>query len=538
MNKIIFLFLILSTVILLLPSKILADGGMYRHIITYEKDEWVPINQDEQVCTISYENGKETMIISVKGELEGNETVWIFPVPTKPEKTTIAIIDEFPEFSGYEVKSKVGYEMHEKIPVFALTQVYPIVFYSVYTFSFSAGLGGKGYGTGLEEDTGVTIHEHLEKAGLTAELITTKDENALNDYLKEKNLDLPDESLSLIREYIGKDYSFVISWISDVTKYKQETGGNVLGIKTEFSAGEIYYPLKLTSIYGERKIPVLIYVSGHVSPKIYDEIKDVTKVNYYSGDKQYTKIKINAKSNLFIEDLWIGSFAPPEILFADFILLNPIIFLIIVFALLSCAASILSGFIVFKREVSLNRLGLIGLSNFLTLIGFTIATSISIKEKRKEKNKSYLKFFYLLLGLTVLLFILAFIVRSGGLLLIAILILFLSIITGMLILATSSGKKFGFIVLFSIIFLILTGLFYYYMVNAYPYKVSYGPGECRPRAISWCTTCKTVNWSAPAYPIDEGLAECFSRYFGIDLEADSDCTSVNVKEACAMIGVS
>jgi hypothetical protein len=253
MNKIVSSMLIFSIIFLLFSSNVLADGGLYKHIITYEKDEWVPITQNEQISVINYENGKEILIISVRGELEGNEAAWIFPIPAKPEETTIDIIREFPKFSGYEVKSKVGYELHEKVPIFALTQIYPAIF---YFFTFSGRMGG--YGRVEErwmEDRGIIIYEHLEKGGLTAELVTAEDENKLNAYLKEKKLELPHKSLSLIKEYIGKEYSFIISWVSDIIKYKLETGGNVLAIKAEFPARDLYYPLKLTSVYGGNKNP-------------------------------------------------------------------------------------------------------------------------------------------------------------------------------------------------------------------------------------------------------------------------------------------
>ena len=106
------IYLTLFLSFLLLSSIVLADGGAFIRRPTFERDVWIPITQDEQVSVITYENGKETMIISIEAELESGEIVWIFPVPAKPEQTDIDIVKEFPEFSGYEVKSKVGYEFN------------------------------------------------------------------------------------------------------------------------------------------------------------------------------------------------------------------------------------------------------------------------------------------------------------------------------------------------------------------------------------------------------------------------------------------
>ncbi|MEM7825314.1 MAG: hypothetical protein QW412_00450 [Candidatus Aenigmatarchaeota archaeon] len=88
---------------------------------------------------------------------------------------------------------------------------------------------------GFEEERGVVIHEHLEKAGISVELVTAEDSSKFLSYLNEKGLVLPN---SLIGEYIGKKYSFVVGWISDVEKYKIETEGSLLGLKIEFPTKE------------------------------------------------------------------------------------------------------------------------------------------------------------------------------------------------------------------------------------------------------------------------------------------------------------
>ena len=55
--------------------------------------------------------------------------------------------------------------------------------------------------------------------GLTSELITAKHDVALYTYLANKGLELPVESMAVIEGYIGQEYSFVVSWISDVEEF-------------------------------------------------------------------------------------------------------------------------------------------------------------------------------------------------------------------------------------------------------------------------------------------------------------------------------
>jgi len=460
---VLFLTLLLST------PKAFADGGSW--IITYGQDRWIVNNQNKQIGIIDYKDGNEELTILINSELTGDEAVWIFPIPAKPEESTIDIVEEIPRFSGYEVKSKIGYEINKMYPTVILSQLYtyPALFYHFFLSSMTAG-GGTWEGYGKEK--GVTIHEHLERAGLITELVTTEDENKLNDYLREKSLNLPQQSLSLIKEYVGKDYSFVVSWVSDIEKYKRETGGSTLGVKTIFPTDELYYPLKLTSIYGDRRISIVIYVLGRVSPKIYSSIKRDTKVNYYLGNERYTKIKINSRADHLIDDLWISRYTPIEILFADLIVINPLVFMIIIFALCSVAASIISGLIVFRASIPIKRLAFLGLWNFTTLLGFFIATYVFLREKKEKIRKLGIFIFISLINLSLVLPCFVFYFPSFQFLRFSALILISSWMLCLILLVKLGLKRLGFVILFSIIFLFLTGMFYYAVMTVYPYKVS------------------------------------------------------------------
>jgi len=455
--------IVLFLVSMVLVPSVLADGGAY---ITYGEEGWVPANQTLQLGIIDYKDGKEELTITINAELNGSRGVWIFPIPAKPEQITVDIVKKIPKFSGYDVRSRVGYEIYKLYPLMMFSQVYttPYVYVmEVYT------AGGGGY-EGYREDTGVTIHGHLERAGLITELVTTEDENKLNDYLKEKNLNLPQQSLSLIKDYIGKDYSFVVSWISDIEKYKQETGGNTLGVKTIFPTDELYYPLKLTSIYGNRAVPIFIYVFGHVSPNIYRGIKGKTKIDYYAGNVRYTKIRINSLANSLTRDLWISRRTPVDILFTDLILINPIVFMIIIFATCSIAASIISGHFVFKGSVSLKKFIFLGLCNFFTLLGFLIAVYLIIKEKGKKINRLLVGVFVLTILTLLLSIYFMYSIISNAIIVLFLVTLLSSIVLGLIILAKIGPKRLLYVIAFSITFLLLLWTFCSKIIAVYSYK--------------------------------------------------------------------
>jgi hypothetical protein len=75
-----------------------------------------------------------------------------------------------------------------------------------------------------EISDGVTVYESIEKIGLTTELVSAVNGSSLTEYITSKGLNLPESSKSILDEYTGKEYSFVISWISDIEKFKQEQG--------------------------------------------------------------------------------------------------------------------------------------------------------------------------------------------------------------------------------------------------------------------------------------------------------------------------
>ena len=485
-----------------------ADGGMiiYNPIIS----DWDIKNIDQQLCAINYENGIENMILSVKVDgLGGEKAVWIFPVPAKPDNIVIDIIKDFPRLWGYNIKDEANEKFSSALLLMQLSQIYPSLFIggSIFFRPMSAEIGAPlqtlgGLTRGVSG--GVIIHEHVEKMGLTTELITSEKGDVLYDYLKEKELEIPSNFKSILEEYIGQDYSFVISWISDIEEFKKgqeeayfmemvEKWGNPdeiinsieysinsaktekekfektlerfhyfldkyeiiknpegdwenwdeysepikkefkgylkysmdskysIGLYITFPTDKIYFPLKLTSVYENLEIPILICVMGYITPELYPEIKDTAlagishyteteerQVNYFFEENyyvpkelssffngqteienfKYTVIKIDKPSKYLTEDLWMKNSVPFSIALADFISKYSLILGIILFIFISCLASLFSGMIIFRKDKpSKKKFISFGLWNFLTLIGLSIASYLTKIDNEFTQNK-------------------------------------------------------------------------------------------------------------------------------------------------------
>jgi hypothetical protein len=453
-------------------------------------DRWDYGVETNQYAFIKHTGGKQEMIISVGfDEVSSKGMVWLFPIPSKPENMKISIVDSVPTLSGEEVskKAKAYLDIYKK--VYSYSQIYPIISkvnFSNRNHSSLDSLGG-GFGESNinESSIDVVVHNHIEKDGIVSEVVTAKTSSSLYDYLKSKGMSIEPGSVPVLKQYIGKDYSFVVSWIDtsqddsllgivmmgfpnyyskvdypgffalveelkkdypefgasdDLLSYLQSPeGASVLkdlllkvkadpslirvdnadleslsneslghqqrGLSVTFPTKDIYFPLLPTSVYGDEVVPLTIYVSGHVSPKVFKDIKSFTDVSYYVNhinivdnmlwgygyseflEKQkmegveYTKIVINAPSKYFTNDLWMETKAPIKAYYPSLVAKHMPEAGIIIFLLSSVIAGLIAGMILFK-DLRRRPLGiiLISLFNSLSIIGLITAV-LAIRTK-------------------------------------------------------------------------------------------------------------------------------------------------------------
>lgn len=429
-----FFSVLLVTIGLLSPPTICADGMIIKP--DPYSDRWDYINENNQQAFINYQDGLEKMIISVGLEEAERDVVWIFPVPADPNKIGLDIFKELPKLSGEEISLTAKKNFSNLNSVLQSTQVYTIPFILVKHF-LGYSTTGKGFGRGLEMTSGkidekapnLIIHTHLEKEGVTSEIITAKTADALYDYLKGWGLNIKSGSVPILDYYIGKEFSFLASWITPqellpTSNYQADyrppygieevTRSPVTqrGVFVTFPTQKIYYPLVPTSVYGNTIVPATIRVLGHVSPKIFADLKGYASVEYFTDKKsspstdlkdffgknpwnlKYTKIEIRAPSRLLTNDLWINPQAPLKTYYSTFVAKHPgICFLVLLFF-----SSMLAGmftapivFVEFRNKEALLKFGRLGLSNCLSLIGLSIATLLTKTKKITEEMVPLLK---------------------------------------------------------------------------------------------------------------------------------------------------
>lgn len=411
-KKIFFFFMHL----LFFTSVVYGDGGVFIRDITKELYDILRIGT--QIAEINYKDGYQNLKILINLHSDelykfGKGTiVWIFPVPSNPENITIDIEKEsrpwrLINYSPIDIKDIFYREFKTDLSSIYLfyTCTFPLIYFTYDYIRYYRALSS------YSQSEDITIHHRIKKFNLVAELISTKNAESLYNYLKEKNLLLPHEAKPLMEEYVGKNYSFVIAWSDE----EQETiypkrefilsDINILYLSITFPTEKIYFPLKMTRIYGELKIPIRIHVGEYVRPNIYEKIKRFSKVKYlYDGS---TLIEINTEAKNLMDDLWMIREKPLFVDIIENLQKNSTILLLFVFALSSMMSSLISGYLTLdiKRDKRhFINFSLMGLFNFSTIIGFTIASYYLIVKKSRlvDKNEKHKFLFFVIISFALL----------------------------------------------------------------------------------------------------------------------------------------
>lgn len=375
-------------------------------------DRWDFSDEKNQQAFINYDNGMQKMIISVGFDAKDNkDAVWLFPVPSDPNKVAIDVVTSLPSFGGEEITLKARSNLEAVRSSLQMTQIYTIPFLGLSRYSLGSSVVYEGAISSTKSandsvETDVVVYEHVEKEGISSEIITAKTANGLFDYLKGKGLKIESGSISVLDNYIGKDYSFIASWISAPDKITStEYQSAQRGVYVTFPTTDIFFPLLPTSVYGSKVVPATIRIIGHVTPKVFQDIKSFTLTSYYMNgsdwyadeslrgfygenyyDINYTKIDIDAPSKYLTDDLWISNSVPIKTYYSSFVATYPTAVTIILLVVSSILTGILAGWICFKDlRKNIVKLGLIGLSNCLSVFGLIITTML-ISSKTEDNN--------------------------------------------------------------------------------------------------------------------------------------------------------
>ncbi len=419
--------------LLLLIPAVYGDGCVFRPPPDMGQP-WLLGDEEQQFAAIKYDKGIQELLIGIDTGDSYNEAVWLFPIPGNPENIDIDILKGFPQFMGEDIEVGLKEILIAPYASFAASQLWPI------PFTLLSRIGGFSKMADFASiQGGAEVHQSVTRRGLTLELVTAKNIVEFEEYLASKDLILPTELSPVLKsEYLGEDYSFVVGFITDIKEFNEDNvvargyrrdGYNQfkVGAYVKFPTEKMFFPLKPTSVYGNKKVPAAIYVIGYVSPELFPGLEeevtyrkgrvtfDLELERFFSDEEytlndhireyyfdenykrmetrdvtvgfassvEYTRILINGKSNAYVNDLYIEDKVPAKISYFNFLRRNTGLIAIIIFAISSCLASFIAGSIYYKSQKK-SLLFYLGLFNFATLFGYGFASSSFIKSRKNE----------------------------------------------------------------------------------------------------------------------------------------------------------
>jgi hypothetical protein len=453
---------ILALLLLLLVSaSVWADGMVIR-------PDSMPIYQQNQQAFINYENGKENLfvLVNLRDQLPTNQkTVWIFPLPAKPEEIEINNLKGFPVLAGKEIKKQAQENLYLLEGYMAITAATPLTIFILPFWMISTTTIGMApnMATSQERGTalpGLTIFQHIDRYGIATEVIKADDVQRFKSYLKARGTNLSNDAEPFLEEYMGKDYSFIVSWISNVGTEQSDNANpdsynnqypyygynnqypyygykNPIGVFIQFPTSDIYFPLKPTAYYGNNSFPVTINIAGFKEPEIYSNIREKTTIGHYNEkflnhtiqeeetlkaifngtipeSLQYTRISINTSANYFTQDLSIpsGEAITPHVL--DSINQTWLLWMLLIFFLLAYLAANLTNRLYLHQSLQPKELATLAITNFFTVFITGLALGLMKKQKFKvpEKESGFSKkaafllvYEGIFLGFAILLFV-------------------------------------------------------------------------------------------------------------------------------------
>jgi len=206
--------------VLFIPAAVSADG-----MIITPPNFWG--RETDQKAAIFYDQGIETMVVSIKFEGNAKDFGWIIPVPNKPTVTkgSQKLFTALAELTQAQLPTRAG------LP------------------DMSQGLGGA-------QKQPVTVVEEKTIEYYDVKILTSTDKEALTKWFKDNNFNFPETASYILDSYINNNWYFVAMKISPESSQSQTINqelksGTATPVSLSFKAEHLVYPLRISSVVTE-----------------------------------------------------------------------------------------------------------------------------------------------------------------------------------------------------------------------------------------------------------------------------------------------
>ena len=211
------LFILIIAVGLVMPNLVLADG-----VIIPPPDRYV--YEAEQKAVIYYEDGLETMVLSIQFYGNAYDFGWIVPTPSYPQvdKSSVELFTSLEEFTEIDYPYEVPYPMYDNA-----------------------------FGTAERQKVEVLETKNVDYYEVT--ILRASEAGALAAWLQENNYDWPEGADYVLEDYIDNNWYFTCFKVNTsawgYSKVSEELrSGNATPVQFQFATEQIVYPLKISGV--------------------------------------------------------------------------------------------------------------------------------------------------------------------------------------------------------------------------------------------------------------------------------------------------
>jgi hypothetical protein len=226
------------------------------------------VPEEEQQAFIEWRDGSETLFVKTRTVASTEPTLWILPVPSRPDQVQAEPVAKFPVVHReYKVVKTAGLLLQRSATIGFLADT------GVVPFCCAGAIGGCG---GDDKAKDVEVHQRTEKLGMVVEVLTARTTAGLDVYLTSKQITKRAADIDALVPYVAGEYSLICAWTADPS-----VSPVARALRIDFVSPTVFYPLLPTSVY-DSPISGSVYVRGWVRHSD-DTSNPNTKCHYVEG---------------------------------------------------------------------------------------------------------------------------------------------------------------------------------------------------------------------------------------------------------------
>lgn len=278
------------------------------------------LQENEQRAYLSCDGTTQRMLIAIELDRPDSATnsraLWLLPIRAAAADVKMDLMKDMPRLVGHDPRKQASDWFYQLGAITRLTQVWPMLFDSLFLPSLSRPRNAESF-------------QQVDQFGLHSEVIAADSVDALHEYLEGKAATINSDELASFAPYFDGKHCIVATWIANFDEVNAQLKNRRPAIKIDFPSASLWYPMRATSGYCEKHVPVTLFVAGLVqlaeqgavvrADHRYFQLRtgnDGLARSPWIGERgdriNYTRISVDESANHYTADFTFSPASPPR----------------------------------------------------------------------------------------------------------------------------------------------------------------------------------------------------------------------------------